>query len=505
MVGRTKKSANNVKVMIISKVINLFLSFISRTFFINYLGSEYLGVNGLFTNILTILSFAELGIGNAIIFKLYKPVAENNKEQIKTLMHFYKKIYIIIGCVVLGIGLCITPFINVLVNNNVEIKESIYILFLLFLLNTTVSYFCTYKRSIIIANQDEYITSIIELVINVLANLTKILLLILTKNYILYLVSTVLFTIVGNIIISIAANKKYQYITEKEYNEISKKEKRNIFNDVKSIILYKIGFVLSNGTDNIIISKALGVGQVGMLSNYTLITTSINTLISSAFNSLTGSIGNLNTINDRNKKEKVFYELLLLSFIIYGTISSCLILLLNKFIHIWIGDTYVLSMLVPFALGLNFYIDGMRFVNYTFRNTLGLFKKGRYAPLISSITNVILSIVLVRIWGIFGVLIATAITRLFILTLYDPYIIHKYEFKTSSIKFIKKYSIYMLIFFISTCICFYINKFIKIDGIIGFVVCGTIDVIINLLITLITTIKTEEFKSLKNRIINKEE
>ena len=501
--GRTKKSVKNVKFMTISKVLSILLKFVIRTFFIRYLGTEYLGINGLFTNILTILSFAELGIGEAIIFKLYKPIAENDYERVKMLLHFYKKVYCIIGITILAFGLAILPFLNYLVGNDIVITDNIYLIFLLFLLDTSISYFFTYKRSIIIGNQDSYLISVIELIINIITAIIQVIMLMVIHNYIIFLVIQIIATIITNYIISLAAKKKYNYISEKNYKTIAKEDKKNIFNDVKSILLYKIGYVLSNGTDNIIISYFLGVTSVGLLSNYTIITSGIRTLISSAFNSLTGSIGNLNTIKDSSHKEKVFYEILYLSFINYGIISICISLLINKFITIWLGKQYLLSFAICIALGFDFYVDGMRFVNYSFRNTLGLFKKGRYIPLISSISNVILSIILVRYIGMFGVLIATGLTRLFILTLYDPYLIHKNEFKTSCKKFYLKYFYYLTITAFAFIICLYMNKFIHISGILGFVICGLLDVIIIIIIYIISTHRLSEFNSLKERFLRR--
>lgn len=503
MTGRTKKSARNVKMMMFSKVIYLVLNFISRTFFIKYLGTEYLGINGLFTNVLTILSFAELGIGNAIIFKLYKPVANNDREEVKTLLHFYKRVYYIIGIFVFGMGLIILPFIKWFINSNIGIDENIYLLFFLFLLNTSLSYFFTFKRSIVIANQDEYLTSITDLLVNIIAIIVEVIALMITKNYIVYLLLTILFTFSSNLVVSIVADKKYPYITENNYEKISKKEKKNIFNDVKSIVLYKMGFVLSNGTDNIIISKALGVAQVGLLSNYTMIISGINGLLGSTFNSLTGSIGNLNTIKESKKKESVFYEILCLSFVLYGIVSICVILLSNVFIKIWLGEEYLLSFSICIALGFNLYVDGMRFVCYTFRNTAGLFKKGRCTPLISSISNIIISIILVNYTGIFGVLIATGLTRLFILTFYDPLLLHKNLFHTSVKKFYIKYFYYLLICSISLVICSCINNWLSIGGIIGFITYGILDILIVLSVMLLFTFKSEELNGLKNRFFKK--
>lgn len=499
--SRTKNSAINASIATISKVIHILMTFICRTIFIKALGTEYLGVNGLFTNILTILSFAELGIGNAIIFKLYKPVANQDCERQKTLLNFYKQAYFLIGVFILAVGLLIIPFLDKIVTNAPNIKENLVLIYTLFLSNTAISYFFTYKKSIIIAHQQEYVISLVELILNVLQNIVQIVYLIITHNYIGFLIIQILTTILNNLIVSYKANKMYPYIKDKKYEKIDKVEKKQIFNDVKSLMLYKLGYVLSNGTDNIIISSYLGVAFVGLLSNYTTVTLAITSLLSTAFNSLTASIGNLNTIKEKKKKEDVFYQILMLSFLIYGYISVAISLLINQFITIWLGTEYMLELSIALALGFNLYIDGMRFVNYTFRNTLGLFKKGRLMPLFSSLTNVILSIILVRYIGMFGVLIATGLSRLFILTWYDPYLIHKNEFKTSCFRYYKTYLYYLVITIITFVLSYFIIKYIPLMGILGFIVKGIVVTAITGVVFIAAICKMKEFKELKQKLL----
>ena len=499
--SRTKNSAINATVAMVSKIIYMVLSFICRTIFIKTLGTEYLGVNGLFTNILTILSFAELGIGSAIIFKLYKPIADENKERVKTLVHFYKRAYYIIGLFILIAGISVIPVLKFIVKDAPNIKENISGIYVLFLVNTAISYFFTHKKSIITGHQKEYILNLITLVVTIIQNILQIIFLLLTHNYIIYLLLQIGGTILDNVIAGVFANKMYPYIKEKNYTKINKAEQRNIFNDVKSLVLYKLGYVISNGTDNIIISSSLGVSMVGLLSNYTTIITAITTLVSSAFTSITASIGNLNTIKERKRKEEVFYETLLISFLVYGYVSIAVVLLINRFITIWLGAEYLLGIDICFALGFNLYIDGVRFVNYTFRNTLGLFKKGRLMPLFSSFTNVVLSLILVQYIGMFGVLIATGLTRLCILTWYDPYIIHKSEFKTSSKRYYKTYAYYLIIAGITFIICYEIMKYVSISGIFGFIVSGIVITVVVAIIFIISTFRLKEFKGIRDRII----
>lgn len=505
--SRVKNTTINSITAAVSKILIFVIQFICRTIFIKVLSTEYLGVNGLFTNILTMLSFAELGIGNAIIFKLYKPIADNDKEKIKTYMNFYKRAYITIGIIVLVIGLCIVPFLDYIINDAPNIKENITLIYMLFLLNSSISYFFTYKKSIIIANQKEYVTTIINFLVVLVQNVVQIIILLLTKNYILYLLIQIAATLLDNIIASVKANRMYPFLRDKEYNKIEKKEEKNIFKDVKSLMLYKIGYILSNGTDNIIISAFVGVSAVGLLSNYTTITKAITSFLTAFFNGFTASVGNLNTTEENNKKESIFYQIMLLSFIIFGFVAIESTILINNLIEIWLGPEYLLAFSVCFALGFDLFVDGMRIVNYTFRNTMGLFKKGRLIPLISSISNIILSLILVKICGIFGVLIATGITRLFITTMYDPYLLHKYKFNSSCKRYYLTYLYYLIIFFLDLTICMFIVSKISITGILGFIIKGITIAIVTVVMFILLVNRMKEFKDLvkllKNRILIK--
>ena len=500
--SRIKNTTINSTIALTSKVLTFVLQFICRTVFIRVLSTEYLGVNGLFTNILTMLSFAELGIGNAIIFKLYKPIAENDQEKIKTYMKFYQKAYILIGIVILTIGIIIIPFLKYMINDVPDIKENIYFIYVLFLANSTISYFFTYKKSIIIGYQKEYITTIINFVAVVLQNIIQIVILLVTKNYILYLVIQILATFLDNYISSKKADKMYPFIKDKDYEKISKAEEKNIFKDVKALVLYKLGNILSTGTDNMIISAFIGISEVGLLSNYSTITTAITTFLTSFFNGFTASVGNLNAEDSVENKESIFYQIFLVTFYVYGSIAICLIILLNPFIELWIGSDYLLPFSVSVALGLNIYIDGVRFVGGTFRNTMGLFRKGKFIPLISSIFNVILSLILVKPLGIFGVLIATVISRFLISTWYDPWIIHKLKFNVSFKRYVLRYAYYLLIVIIDFCICNEICMLLQVDGILGFLLKGIIVIIITLVVFLVTTFKMKEFNGLKDKILN---
>lgn len=495
--SRVKNTTRNSTIAAISKILIFVLQFICRTIFIKILSTEYLGINGLFTNILTMLSFAELGIGSAIIYKLYKPIANDDREKIKTYLSFYRKAYILIGIIIITIGLILIPFLKYIISDTPDIEENIYFIYVLFLINSAISYFFTYKKSIIIGYQKEYITTIINFIVTLLQNVFQIIILLITKNYIAYLLVQIICTFFDNFISSLVANKLYPFIKDKEYAKISKDEEKSIFKDVKSLILYKIGYSISAGTDNIIISAYVGVGEVGLLSNYTTITNAITSFLTAFFNAFTASVGNLNAGTDVKKQEKIYYELLFLAFIIYTIVSILLIILINDFIEVWLGSEYILSELVAVILGVNMFIDGMRYVNYTFRTTMGIFKEGRLIPIISAIVNVVLSLIFVQFWGIFGVLLATAIARLFVTTMYDPYLLHKMRFKTKSRKFYLKYLYYAVAYAINLVICFIISKHIVVTGFLGIILKAVLMLIVTSIILFISAFKLKEYRGLK--------
>lgn len=500
--SRTKNTIRNVKTGAIVQLINRLMAFVVRTFFIKMLNTEYLGVNGLFTNVLTILSFAELGIGTAIIFNMYKPVAENDKEKIKSLMKLYQKSYNTIGIIVFVLGLCVIPFMDIIVKDAPNIKENLIIIYLLFLFNTASSYFFTYKKSIIYAHQKQSIIDNIDSIFYLTKSIFEIIFLVLTKNFIVYLTIQILGTFLENIIIAIKADKMYPYLKEKNVQELDKEESKSIFDNVKSLVVYKFGGVILNGTDNILISSLVNVSTVGLCSNYTLIISSIKAIIFSALNGVTASVGNLNAVGEPKQKEKVFYQITFVNYIVYSFCAIAFMVLLNPFITLWLGQDYILGIAVSISLAVSFFVEGLRNPGYTYRTTLGLFKKAKSTPYIGAITNIILSILLCKLFGVAGIFMATAIAQLVSYSWIDPYLIHKYEFKTPVSKYFKKFVVYFVIFAISTGIALGLSNIIWVDGIIGFILKTLIVCIVPNIINLLVFCKNEEFKEIKEKIIN---
>ena len=411
---RTKNSIINIIASIIAQAITILLGFITQKVFINSLGAEILGINGLFSNIISMLAIAELGISTAVIYNLYKPVAENDREKIKKYMHFYKICYRIILLIITFLGMMLLPFIKYFVGN-VTTTYNIYIIYILFLLDTIASYTLTYKRSILYADQKNYIINIIHIGYLTLLNMGQIFLLIRFKNYIAYLVLKIVMRLLENIVINIYVMRKYQYLKEYTGEQLSKQEKNSFFKELKGLIFHKISWTVISGTDNIIISKFVGIISVGIYSNYTMITNTLEQFMAQMFSAMTGSVGNLLALESKEKAYEIYKRTELLQFIIYSTATVGIFVVSKPFIEVWLGNKeFILDYITVFILSLSFFISGMRRNICIFKDASGIFYKDRFYSLAAAGINIIFSIILVKFYGIKGVIIGTIICYLFL-------------------------------------------------------------------------------------------
>lgn len=423
---RVNNSIKNILVALVGQGLGVVLSFISRMIFIGTLGAEYLGVNGLFTNVLSILSLAELGIGSAIIYSLYKPLAVKDDKQVKALMRFYSKAYTTIGVIVLSLGIILIPFLEYLIKDKPDI-ENIILIYLLFLLNTVVSYFCAYKRSLIIADQKSYITTIYRYGFYIVLQIVQGIGLILTRNFIIFLVSQIIITILENLRISVKANKMYPFLLNNK-EELDRKSKDEINKNVKALICHKVGSVVVSGTDNILISSLIGIVWVGLYSNYYLIINAINIILGQMFSAVTASVGNLNALETKGKSYKVYTRMLLVNFWLGGFCSIALWILFNPFIVLWIGSEYLFESKLVLIIIINFYITIVRRTTIVYKDSLGLFWEDRYKPVCEAIINIVVSVLLAPKLGIAGIFIGTFVSTMTTAFWVEPYILYKYGF-----------------------------------------------------------------------------
>lgn len=492
---RTDNVIKNTSIGIITQCMSMLLSFIGRTVFIKMLSEEYLGINGLFSNILSTLSFVELGFGTAIIYMMYKPVAENDRERIKTLVQYYKKIYFVIGTIMLVIGIMIIPILKYIIKEQPNIPENLNIIYILFLVNTCIGYFYSHKTAIINANQKNYIISLYNQIFKWIQLFFQITVLLTTKNYTLYLVVQIICTLLNNILISLKANKMFPYIKEKNVETISKEDKQKMNKKIKSLVFYKLNPSIINGSDNLILSALAGVSVVGIYSNYYLITNYLALFINQITSSLESSIGNLNATSTKEKKEEVFYKVLYICFLIYGIVSVLLMSLINDFINVWIGEKYLFDNITVVSIILYLYVNGVGFACYSFRTTSGLFEKTRIVPLIEVILNLSISIVLTKYIGTSGVFFGTTIARLLTFFWTDPKVLYDNVFKHENMKnYFLKYIRYILTTLGVGLTMFVLSNYIPVNNFVTWFIKAIIIGVITLALFILLTYKTSEFK-----------
>lgn len=499
--SRTRNSVINSLTSVITQILTVVMNFVVKIVFTRTISMEYLGVNGLFANIITMLSLADLGIGTAIPYSLYKPLAENDHHKVKVLMKFYAKVYNVIGTVVLLVGLGLIPFLPYLIKGGEGVPDLNFI-YALFVIHSASSYFFVYKRFLIDSDQKGYITARITFIFSFVLSLVQIAILYIWHNFIFYLLSSIVFVVLQNIYISRKAAKLYPYIKEKTDETLEKEDVKEITKNVSSLFIYKVGSVVTNGTDNMIISKFLGLVPVGIYSNYVLVTKSLNNVVSQLFTAITSSIGNLVVTTNKKHSKKVFENLLFLNFWFYAFFSITLMILINPFIDLFFGSKFVLSEAVVITLVIDFYLNGMQSVSTSFLNAYGLFYEGRFRPIFMIVINLIVSIILVKPFGIAGVLLGTIISRITTICWMDPRIVYKYGFKDEKgvWKYYLQYIGYFFLFITLGLGLYWLFHSIAMDNILTWIIMGILVTIGINLIFIILFGRTEKFRYFYDKI-----
>ncbi|WNQ12691.1 hypothetical protein MJA45_06575 [Paenibacillus aurantius] len=438
---RTRSSIINISAGLANQLIITLLSFISRTVFIHILGVEYLGVNGLFTNILAMLSLAEAGIGSSIIYSLYKPVAENDRTRIQSLMNLYRKAYLVIASVVFLLGVSVMPFLSFFVKD--AQVDHIHLIFLIFLLNTCLPYLFQHKSSFLNVNQKSYIITMVFSVSSIVSMGLKIAVLSWTKNFIYYLVVECAVTLISSVFLYYVVDRMYPYLKEKVTRKLDPETRNSIIRNIKAIVLQNAGAYLIFGTDNIIISSFVSVAAVGLYSNYNMLIEICRTFINQIFNNLYHSIGNLVAKETKDKIYSVYKVYWLINFWLYSFFAIFLYVILEPFIRLWIGSTYLMSNVVLIVLMVTFYERGMRNSITTMKTTAGIFHEDRYVPLVQAVINLGFSIWLVQEIGIAGVFLGTLISAMAVPFWTTPYFVYRKVFNRQLRSYFATYSVYV--------------------------------------------------------------
>ena len=461
--SRTRNTILNLCTGLGGQFIQVLLKFITRTIFIHALGSVYLGVNGLFTDILTLLSISELGFDTAINYKLYKPLAEHDENRLRVIMKFYKTMYIIVGSVIFFVGLCLVPFLRFLIKDYDSLGAigiNATLIFLLYLFQCASTYwFFTYKSAVVRADQKTYILNLAQIAVCVLSNLVQIFVLLLFKDFILYTVVILFFSIFESYVFSVIAQNRYPNLFIKDSNRISKDEIVSTLKDCGALLIYKINGVITRGTGNIILSAFVGLVIVGVYSNYLLIYNTLNTLLNKFYDACKASMGNVFAVSDTSKSYFFFGVMNYLTIILYGTAAVGIAVLANEFIFLWLGDDYLLQQPIPILIGVELLISGIRNNLGQVRNVTGVFRQMWWRPLLGIVINLGIALSLVKPLGVIGILLGIIISNILTNFMVDPIVIHKYSFKNFKpvsdyyIKNIGYIFVLILTYLITYCVC----------------------------------------------------
>lgn len=498
---RTKKAAINGGVSILTYIISFLPSIIVRKIFLMELGEELLGLSSLYTNIISYLSIVEMGIGSAIIFSLYKPFAENDRVKIKGYLDYYKKFYRNIGIIILIAGLCITPFLGVFIKDNINMYEaSLY--FILFLINTVVSYLFSYKLCILTVAQEGYIVSIATAISKVIIAVIQVGLLKIIPSFYIYILVQIFINLMYYLIINMYVDKKYRWLKNVD-GKIDNDERLGLIKNVKALFMHKIGYVIVFGTDNLVISSFINLVSVAKYNSYNMIISAVQGIITTATGALTPSIGNLLIENDNEKAIKIHKRLFFMNFWIVSFITISLYNTITQFIRIWLGENQQLDNFTVSVVLINLYFQLMRSSVEQFKEGSGNYHQDRYVAFIEAFINLTFSIILVKKIGIAGVFLGTFISNISVVFWIKPRITYKYVFKTPLKNYFYMYFKYLFIAVIPLIITIILTTNIKeSNSILNFSINCLINIVIINTFYLIIFRKNEEFKYFKDLIYN---
>ncbi len=503
MESRSAKSVRNVATGLVNKVLMMILAFATRTIFIRLLGAEYTGISSLYTNILSVLSLAEMGIGNVLMFYLYGALKDNDEKKIKGLVEEFRKIYLTIVLIVLTAGLALIPFLRYIVRSTLDNKEFVGY-YVLYLINSVSSYFVVYRTMILSADQKSYISNTVNTVFTVLMYILQILYLFFIGDFWGYLVIQVLHTIGANLVLNHIALKQYPYLKGKR-ERIGDNERqinqKAIFRNIKATFLFKISDTILDQTDSIIISIMFGTVVVGYYFNYHMLISYSVAIAGIIANGLVASFGNLNSEGDMERSYEMF-RVALIAFSIFGTIcTTCYACVVQDFIPIWAGTQYVMPYGLVVAILVVFYLRMATNTMWMYRSAMGIFQEVQYINIAAAGLNILLSVILGKMMGVAGVIVATAVSR--VLTSFW------FEGKVVFGRFGKPVKIYLIlqlknfvICLMSVGIAYFMCSVLQGSSVLMIVIKLLIALTISSAITFAWYGKSNEFKTMKCKIFN---
>lgn len=500
---RRKNSIRNIKWGLLNKVITILLPFIMRTVLIYTLGTEYLGLSSLFTSILQVLSLSELGFGSAMVFELYKPIADEDYEKIGKILNLYRKIYLIIGLFILIVGLLLLPFLNFLIKGDYPSDINLYVLYILYLLNTSSSYLLSYKASILSAYQRRDVVSNISTIAHICLYSIQLLCLINFHNYYAYVIWLPIATIGENIVRNIYISKKYSKCYP--FGNLEQIEIKSIFRKVKDLFGHKLSSVVTNSVDTIVISAFIGLNMVTIYNNYYYLMSAVSGVLDILYQGILAGIGNSLVTETKEKNRKDFDKFFLLNAWIVGWCTICFLCLYQPMLEIWMGKDLMLRFTSVILLCIYFYVWKIRQTILVYKDAAGMWDIDNKKPYVEIIVNLIVNIILVKLIGINGVIISTIVSMLLISLPWESKAFFKNYFNENLKKYTLRLFLYTIITFIGCSGMYILCSFINIIGILGLIIKLLVCIIIPNFLLIIIFRNNEEFKSVLSLILKKKD
>lgn len=477
-IERTKNATRNIVFGGILKIYQIAVPFVMRTAMIYFMGVQYLGLNSLFASILQVLNLAELGVGSAMVYSMYKPIAEDNKEEICALMRLYRIYYRMIGLVIAILGLILLPFIPKLIDGEVPQDIDIYILYLLNLGATVLSYWLfAYKNCLLVAHQRVDITSKISLIINTVQYIVQFAVLCWLKNYYLYLIVALLTQAFTNIVTAMVVTRYYpDYEPKGRLDPIITKD---INHRIRDLFTSKLGTIIVNSADTIVISAFLGLEMLAIYQNYYFILSSIIGIVTIVFNACTAGIGNSIIVETREKNYNDLKKFTFLITWIAGFCTACLLCLYQPFMDIWVGKELELEFSVVVCFCIYYFICEINQLLNTYKDAAGIWHQDRFRPLVTAIVNLSMNLIMVHVWGIYGIILSTVLSMLLVGM---PWLLHNLFtvlFDRAQLAgYIKRLLFYVIVSSVACAITAFACQFINLEGwpqlIVRAMICGVL-------------------------------
>jgi O-antigen/teichoic acid export membrane protein len=495
--NRTENSIRNIFWGVVSKLVMLFFPFIIRTILIKSLGVDFLGLNSLFTSILTVLNLAELGFSSAVVFNMYKPIAENDVDTVCALMAYYRKVYHVIGVCVTVVGIALIPFLPYLIGGSYTQSINITVLYLLFLANTSVSYFLfAYKNCILTAYQREDVISKITIVLKIAMYAIQMAVLLLLRNYYWYVIAMIGCTVATNIVTAYYSDKIYPQYQCK--GELSKEKRKDIRKNIQGLMVGKICMVSRNSFDSIFISMFLGLRTVAIYGNYYYIMSAISGILTILMTSLSAGIGNSIATESVEKNYKDMNKFVFIYAWVSGWCTVSLFCMFQPFMEIWMGKEMMFPMIDVILICLYFYSLTMGDVRSQYSSAAGLFWENRKYVLAEALMNIVLNYILGKIFGVHGIIAATLISILLINFVWGSAILFKYYFNGYTVvEFYKKHFFYFGITIVAAVVTYFLTMTVHGNMYIRFITSALMCCIIPNLIYFIVYRNLKEFREAK--------